>query len=224
MTRTTLRSFVGTLSPIVFCLPGLFWLARVSDAAPLYGPTNYLNPVASSEVSGFPITSIFNASQGDWAIDGATSNNPQGRDQGWFSVNLDQEYSISSILFAPRNATGSVDGINTINVWISTTPFSVDVTNATSTSSFLIANPTPTWTQSTFANNTPVTYALPTAVNGQYLVAELINTSDPDVNRNLGATQFVVDAVAVPEPSTVAMALASIACGGFSLWRRRTRA
>ncbi|MFM8377918.1 MAG: PEP-CTERM sorting domain-containing protein [Planctomycetia bacterium] len=27
--------------------------------------------------------------------------------------------------------------------------------------------------------------------------------------------------VAVPEPSTYAMALAGIACGGWSLWRRK---
>ncbi|MFM8494833.1 MAG: PEP-CTERM sorting domain-containing protein, partial [Planctomycetia bacterium] len=33
-----------------------------------------------------------------------------------------------------------------------------------------------------------------------------------------------VDVNAVPEPSTAAMALAGIACGGFSMWRRRTRA
>jgi hypothetical protein len=30
--------------------------------------------------------------------------------------------------------------------------------------------------------------------------------------------------VAVPEPSTYAMALAGLACGGYSMWRRRTRA
>ena len=29
---------------------------------------------------------------------------------------------------------------------------------------------------------------------------------------------------AVPEPTTYAMALAGIACGGFSMWRRRKRA
>jgi len=29
--------------------------------------------------------------------------------------------------------------------------------------------------------------------------------------------------VAVPEPTTCAMALAGLACGGYSLWRRRTR-
>jgi hypothetical protein len=27
--------------------------------------------------------------------------------------------------------------------------------------------------------------------------------------------------VAVPEPSTYAMALAGVACGGFAMWRRR---
>jgi len=36
-----------------------------------------------------------------------------------------------------------------------------------------------------------------------------------------GAT-FTVSAV--PEPSTYAMALAGLACGGFSMWRRRKRA
>ncbi|MFM7740995.1 MAG: PEP-CTERM sorting domain-containing protein, partial [Planctomycetota bacterium] len=29
---------------------------------------------------------------------------------------------------------------------------------------------------------------------------------------------------AVPEPATSAMALAGIACGGYSMWRRRKRA
>ncbi|MFM7183838.1 MAG: PEP-CTERM sorting domain-containing protein [Planctomycetota bacterium] len=33
-----------------------------------------------------------------------------------------------------------------------------------------------------------------------------------------------ISITSVPEPSTVAMALAGIACGGFSMWRRRKRA
>lgn len=40
-------------------------------------------------------------------------------------------------------------------------------------------------------------------------------------NDNIG---FRLAAAAVPEPSTYAMALAAIACGGFTRWRRRTRA
>jgi len=34
----------------------------------------------------------------------------------------------------------------------------------------------------------------------------------------------VMQVAAIPEPSTYAMALAGIACGGFSTWRRRKRA
>ena len=36
------------------------------------------------------------------------------------------------------------------------------------------------------------------------------------------AATFTVSAV--PEPSTYAMALAGLACGGYSMWRRRKRA
>jgi len=35
---------------------------------------------------------------------------------------------------------------------------------------------------------------------------------------------LVVSAVAVPEPSAYAMALAGLAFGGYSMWRRRKRA
>ena len=35
-------------------------------------------------------------------------------------------------------------------------------------------------------------------------------------------TPIAAGAVAVPEPSTVAMALAGLACGGYSLFRRRS--
>ena len=35
---------------------------------------------------------------------------------------------------------------------------------------------------------------------------------------------FAVSISAVPEPSTCAMALAGLACGGYSMWRRRKRA
>ncbi|MEI8228624.1 MAG: PEP-CTERM sorting domain-containing protein [Planctomycetota bacterium] len=39
-----------------------------------------------------------------------------------------------------------------------------------------------------------------------------------------GAGYLAVGPAVVPEPSTYAMALAGIACGGFSMWRRRKRA
>lgn len=34
----------------------------------------------------------------------------------------------------------------------------------------------------------------------------------------------MASSVAVPEPSTFAMALAGLACGGYLLWRRRKQA
>jgi hypothetical protein len=39
-----------------------------------------------------------------------------------------------------------------------------------------------------------------------------------------GPLAQAVDLVALPEPSTYAMALAGLACGGYSLFRRRKRA
>lgn len=56
------------------------------------------------------------------------------------------------------------------------------------------------------------------------------NLSDPKNNRNwnyfqdFGRFRFEAHFSAVPEPSTYAMAIAGLACGGFSVWRRRRRA
>ena len=47
------------------------------------------------------------------------------------------------------------------------------------------------------------------------------------VERSIAIDSWGIDTVSfatVPEPSTYAMALAGIACGGFSMWRRRKRA
>lgn len=52
----------------------------------------------------------------------------------------------------------------------------------------------------------------------RYGVANLNNT-DSSI-----AGGMKVDVVAVPEPSAYAMALAGLACSGFSMWRRRKRA
>jgi hypothetical protein len=129
-------------------------MAPTAHAEILYNggaTTYYTNAVGSSTFgASFPITNLFLNNTNEWAISGAAGGNPQGRDIGWASFQLDQLYRIDDILFQPRNATGQIDGINTLNVWISSTPFSVDVTNATSTNSFLTNNPTPTFTQSGF--------------------------------------------------------------------------
>jgi hypothetical protein len=48
-------------------------------------------------------------------------------------------------------------------------------------------------------------------------------TIGPSIDSN-GIGFRLASPVAVPEPSTYAMALAGLACGGFSMWRRRKRA
>ena len=55
------------------------------------------------------------------------------------------------------------------------------------------------------------------------LLIGLIDSSDPSNDKVYDGTpfQFELGAVAVPEPSTYAMALAGLACGGYSLFRRR---
>lgn len=47
---------------------------------------------------------------------------------------------------------------------------------------------------------------------------------DPTTLRPMYAMSELITVTAVPEPSTYAMALAGLACGGFSMWRRRMRA
>ena len=42
--------------------------------------------------------------------------------------------------------------------------------------------------------------------------------------QQVGSDVSLTLVAAVPEPSTYAMALAGLACGGFSMWRRRKRA
>ena len=60
------------------------------------------------------------------------------------------------------------------------------------------------------------------STNSSVLIG-LIDPTDASNNRIYDGTpfQFELGAVAVPEPSTCAMALAGLACGSYSLFRRR---
>jgi len=188
---STLRALVGAM---------VLGVGTVTHAAILYGPTYYTSPVASSQFSSqYAITNVFDGDlNSQWAIRGFAGGNPQGRDEAWFSFTLDQSYTIDAIRFAPRNASGAVNGINTINVWIGSASFGVDVTSASSTSSFLTTGGSSTWTQSNFASASAQTYALGAPIVGRYVLVQLINTTDADINRNLGAAEFVVSVASVP--------------------------
>ena len=58
----------------------------------------------------------------------------------------------------------------------------------------------------------------PYYISRRYSILLLTNISSPYTGFRLASP------VAVPEPSTYAMALAGLVCGGFSMWRRRSRA
>ncbi|GEM_PF-2748906 len=65
-------------------------------------------------------------------------------------------------------------------------------------------------------------FEFPSGVNARYVRWDVISAVG---NGYDGAAEMEFwTGVAVPEPATFAMALAGIACGGFSVWRRRKRA
>lgn len=194
-------------------------LAGSAHADFLTGTSHYTSAVASSEFSpAYVINNVFdNNMSTQWAIGSYTGTNPQGRDVGWFSFTLDQSYSIDALRLAPRFATNTVDGFNTANMWIGTSSFGVDVTSASSTSSFLASNTPATWSRTGMFDGLQ-TFTLGAPVTGRYVLVQLINTVDNGTFRNLGLREFAFSATAVPAPG--AFALVGLA-GAFSGRRRR---
>jgi hypothetical protein len=181
---------------------------------------------ASSTFSDTPGEELFKLFDADlassWAIDSFAGNNPQGRDEGWVSVTLDQSYLITHLRFAPRKASGNTDGIDFLSVWVSHTPLGVDVTSGASTQAFLLSpeGGTPDLSIGPFASFAPLDYAFGTTLKGKYLLARFLNVSDHDNNRNLGGRALLIGQVgAVPEPSTIIMVAGVVG----TLLSRRTR-
>jgi hypothetical protein len=67
------------------------------------------------------------------------------------------------------------------------------------------------WTHSNFTTNALQTYPLAQPVTGRYVLAEFINTTDTNTFRNLGGREFVVNAVAVREPTIGGLAATAVA-------------
>jgi hypothetical protein len=181
-------------------------MSSSANAAFLSGAAHYTSAVASSEFSSsYALSNIFdNDMNTQWAISSYAQTNPQGRDEGWFSFTLDQAYSIDAIRLAPRFATGTVDGFDTVNIWVGTSSFGVDVTSANSTSSFLATNTSASWSRTgTFSGLQTFTPLAP--IVGQYVLVQLVNTSDTGVFRNLGLREFAFSANSVPAPGAIAL-------------------
>ena len=193
-------------------------VAGSASAEFLSGAAYYTAAVASSEFSSsYRIGNIFdNDMNTQWAISSYAQTNPQGRDEGWFAFTLDQAYSIDAIRLAPRFATGTVDGFDTVNIWVGTSSFGVDVTSAASTSSFLATNTSASWSRTgSFSGLQTFTPGAP--IFGQYVLVQLINTSDTGVFRNLGLREFALSVDAVPAPGAIAL----LGLAGLAGRRRR---
>jgi hypothetical protein len=180
--------------------------------------------------STFPVSNLFdgiNSTESVWAIQGYLGGNSQGRDEGWISVQLNETYLITDLRFAARKPSGNTDGIDSAQVWVSPTPFSVNVTSAASTNAFL-ATPTgtaPNLSIGPFATANDIDYSFGSTLIGKYLLARFRNTTDHDSDRNLGARTFVIGEVGtVPEPGSIALGVAGFATLlGFSLLHRARR-
>jgi len=159
-------------------------------------PTFLVNPgvyaaVGSSEFADFGNFSVgqmfADNRDSEWAIDGYAGRNPQGRDEGWASIELNDTYLISQIRLGPRRPSGSTDGIDSAYLWFSTAPFNVNVKSAASTSAFMatLLGQTPHLAVGPFATLNEVDYPLASPMAGKYVLARFVNTSDGDSDRNL---------------------------------------
>jgi hypothetical protein len=123
-----------------------------------------------------------------------------------FSINLGSPTAMGGFFFE-TDSTGDV-AFGEISVSINGGQFQQTVSTSSATNFF-------GWVSD---DNTPITSF---EVSMPSITIFDVSTS--------GASRFatvndLVFAQAVPEPSTYAMALAVMACGGFSMWRRRRRA
>ncbi|MFM7206585.1 MAG: autotransporter-associated beta strand repeat-containing protein [Planctomycetaceae bacterium] len=96
------------------------------------------------------------------------------------------------------------------------------------TTIFALINYSGTWNGGLFTyGGTPLADDGEFTVGSQRWVIDYDRTSPTGLDNYVGdylPSSSFVTITAVPEPTTYAMALAGMACGGFTMWRRRTRA
>jgi hypothetical protein len=209
------------------------WLAALAATAAVLGPCRpaqallllgqdyYRNlSVSSSFGTGFEGALLVDDDpESAWAIGGNTDTNPQGRDEAWASFNLDlRGYLLDTLFFSPRGASGSVDGADSLQLWVSEVPFHVDVTSKESTDAFLAEQVAPLLTVNGFADSVipPYQYKL-NLVAAQYMLLRLTNQTDLRASRNLGAKQLYFTVEFVPGPLPV------LGAASGWLWARKLR-
>ena len=126
-------------------------------------------------------------------------------------------YNVSGLLQLPAGFTSNVavDSVWGSNPFIN---FDTNFAAAANTEYFVMLSAPGAVLQIGYNNSAPYTDVVPAPTFKSFSFNEGVFTSVKS-SSNQGFNISVV-----PEPSTYAMALAGLACGGFSMWRRRKRA
>jgi len=197
--------------------------AGSAHALALTGLDSYRNLRVSSEFgTGYGPSELVDGDLSTaWAIASAFGTNPQGRDEGWFSFELDKDFIIDHLDFAPRGSSGAVDGIDRLQMWASLSPFNVDVTDAGSTAGFLTSNLKPSFKVVGFAPTPSLPYSYSTgSLAGRYFLVRLQNQTDARSSRNLGATFFQLQGAPMVPGPVPALGVASAFLASRRLRRR----
>ena len=197
--------------------------AGSAHALALTGLDSYRNLRVSSVFgSGYGASELVDADPNTaWVISGALGANPQRRDEGWFSFELEKEFIIDQLDFAPRGPSGTVDGIDRLEMWASLSPFNVDVTDAGSTAAFLTNNLKPSFKVAGFAPTPSLPYSYSTgSLAGRYFLVRLLNQTDTRSSRNLGATFFQLQGAPMVPGPVPALGVASAFLASRRLRRR----
>lgn len=197
--------------------------AGSAHALALTGLDSYRNLRVSSEFgTGYGPSELVDGDLSTaWAIAGAFGTNPQGRDEGWFSFELDKEFIIDQLDFAPRGSSRALDGIDRLEMWASLSPFNVDVTSASSTAAFLTSNLKPSFKVAGFAPTSSLPYSYSTgSLAARYFLVRLLNQTDSVSSRNLGATFFQLQGAPMVPGPVPALGVASAFLASRRLRRR----
>lgn len=174
------------------------FLSTVASGGPAGAGDAYMQSVADGS-SSFGRLTVFNESQwsSDYAAAGVTSIRMDLLNSGTVPL---------QIRLGLRNGSGSG--------FISTVPVALGTGGGWQSASFSVAS-------SAFTTvGSPGAYA--SFLQGSFALRILHATSTGNLNGTPVVSTLGVDNItAVPEPSTIVMALAGLAGGGFSMWRRR---
>jgi hypothetical protein len=214
---STLSPWLASLAAVAAVLAP--W--KPAQALLLLGQNDYRNLVVSSSFgTGYEGARLVDSDpESAWAIGGNSNTNPQGRDEAWASFNLDQHgYLLDTLFFSPRGASGSVDGVDELQLWVSKVPFLVDVTSKASTDAFLAQQVVPLLHVNGFADAAilPYQYRL-NMVFAKYMLLRLTNQTDLRASRNLGAKQLYFKVEFAPGPLPV------LGAASGWLWARKLR-